>query len=81
MMPAAPAAASDVRSVAIPMSNLTNTERLRPSQEYGESDAELVRIRQEMRDVKGRRDDSLEEAASGEPADSARAGDPSFQVR
>jgi len=63
------------------MSGLTNTETLRPSQAYGESDAGLVRIRQEMRDVKGRGGGSLHETASGEAADSARTGDPSFQVQ
>jgi len=74
-----PAAASSVP--AVPVNNLTNSEKLDPSQVYGESDAELVRIRQEMREVKGRRDDSLQETANGEAADSARAGDPSFQVQ
>ena len=70
-----------IHSLAIPMNSPTHTERFRPSEGYGESDAELVRIRQEMRDVKARGDDSLPETASGEAADSARAGDPSFQVQ
>jgi len=63
------------------MTNLTKPEKLCLSQAYADSDAELVRMRQELRDGSGRRDDSLQETASAEPADPARAGDPSFQVQ
>jgi len=45
---------------------------------YRESDADLVRIRQELRDDPAR--ETLEEPDSGGDTDPARAGDPSFQA-
>lgn len=59
---------------------MTEYQKTNPLQLFSDSDAELLLVRQELRDVRNPGESLLLDAASGEGVAAARAGDPSFQV-
>lgn len=62
------------------MNDLPQIEKLSLLLGYSDSDDDLVRMRQELRDPTGGREGSSQDTPGSEQENPARAGDPSFQV-